>query len=88
MLSRGLFIVSPKAHLLFWTYWYRFRHGPVSNFINALYFLQVAWMFARGKVVFIKSELAWANGGYKYILLTLSKKPLSPLNDYTDMGES
>ena len=80
-----LYKVSPALHLKACTFYYSVRYGLVSNLINALYFLKLAFQFARGKLFLITIHYPTSNGGYKYMSLVISKRPVSSLHSYDDL---
>lgn len=84
-MSALLFKLSPRLHLWWCMRWYAFRYGPVSNAINAWYFLNLAWLFLRGKLLLINIEKPESRGGYKYLSLVISKRPVSSLHEYDDL---
>ena len=66
------------------SWWCRLRYGPISNCINALWAIGLAWKFLRGKLVIIDTHDTKSNAGYKYKSVTFSKRPLSSTHDYSD----
>ena len=77
-----IYRLSPRLHLWCCYRWYGFRYGPVSNAINAFYFLSLAWGFLCGKWLIITTEKPVSNGGYKYLSIIISKRPVSSLHTY------
>ena len=70
-----------------WVYrrWLHLRYGLFSNLINAKYFFTIAWRFAIGKLILIDTNEVKSNGGYRYISLLISKRPVSHDHTYEDM---
>jgi len=70
------------ARLFFYTqmarieYWYKF------DILGAIFWMRLAFLALRGKIVLIDSKDAESNGGYKYKTLIVSKRPLSDTNTY------
>ena len=82
----AIFKVSPRLHLAYCMAYAHLRYGPISQAINATYFLRLAWMFLRGKLILITTEQPVSNGGYRYFSLVISKRPVSSLHKYDDIG--
>ena len=83
--SEALHKISPSLHLRACTLYYSVRYGLVSNLINAIYFLKLAFQFARGKLILITVNYPTSNGGYKYMSLVISKCPVSATHTYDDL---
>jgi hypothetical protein len=81
-----LFKISPKTHLRFWMIWGALRWAFKSRFLNALFFLKIAWNFLRGRLILVDTHESWANGGYKYYSLVISKKPVSANHEYDEFS--
>lgn len=79
---------SLRSRIMLWYYttWYGFYYGPITNIINALYFLRLAWITLSGKLIVVTSHISTSNGGYKYLSISISKRPLSAMNTYEDWG--
>ncbi len=52
---------------------------------TARFFLRLAWKALRHKILIINTRPATANGGYKYINLMISKRPVSADHTYEDL---
>ena len=80
-----LFKISPRLCIAIWTAWYGFRYGPVSNAINAIYFIKLAWHFLCGRLMIVTTENPVSNGGWRYYAIVISKRPLSGSHQYDDL---
>ncbi len=80
-----LFRISPKLAIAYWTFFAYLRYGPVSNMLNAMYFMKLAWHFLCGRLLIIDTHQPRANGGYNYYALVISKRPLSSSHKYDDL---
>lgn len=69
--------------------WYRFRakveYGPVWNVKNFLYFMSLALRFLFGRLTLVTMDEVTAKGGYKYLALYISKRPLSKTHLYEEL---
>lgn len=84
-LSNIIFKISPRLHLWYCFQVARFRYGPISHCIMFCYMVKLGWRFLTGRMLLITVEDAESNGGYKYFVLVLSKRPVSALNTYEDL---
>jgi hypothetical protein len=58
-------------------WWVKFRFG------TCLWFFKLAWLSLRGKVMIIDSKEVYSNGGFKYLQVNLSEKPVNKNADYS-----
>jgi hypothetical protein len=84
-MGRLLFKLSPKLALAYWTFVAHMRYGPISNMINALYFMRLAWHFLCGRLLIVTTEKPRSNGGYRYFSIVISKRPVSSWHTYDDL---
>jgi len=62
------------------------EYGIVWPIRTSIYFMFLAWMVLRKKIIIIDSDALESRGGYKYMSLVISKRPLSKSHEYTDLG--
>ena len=80
-----LYKVSPALHLKACELYYRVRYGVVVDLINAAFFIKIAFQVMRGKLMLMDVKYPTSNGGYKYMSLVISKRPVSSLHTYDDI---
>ena len=85
MIGRALYMLSPRLAVAYWTSVASVRYGPISNMINALYFMKLSWYFLCGRMLLVTTEKPVSNGGYRYYSLVISKRPLSAHHSYEDL---
>jgi hypothetical protein len=56
------------------------------NLQTSRYFLFLAWKALRGKIITIQRDVTESKGGYKYLSITISKRPVSGEHTYEDLG--
>ena len=83
--SSVLYKVSPALHLKACELYYRVRYGVVVDLMNAAFFIKIAFQVMRGKLMLMDVEYPTSNGGYKYMSLVISKRPVSTSHTYDDI---
>ena len=80
-----LYKVSPALHLKACELYYSVRYGVIFDLINAAFFLKIAFQVMHGKLMMMDVKYPTSNGGYKYMSLVISKRPVSSLHSYDDL---
>lgn len=61
-------------------YWYsikaKIKFGILLQFFTALRFAKITWLALWGKIIIVESKKCTSNGGYKYLEIIISKRPL------------
>ena len=80
-----LYKVSPALHLKACEWYYRVRYGVVVDLMGAAFFIKIAFQVMRGKLMLMDVKYPTSNGGYKYMSLVISKRPVSTSHTYDDI---
>lgn len=63
---------------------YKIRLNFVAPLRTFFYFQWVAFLAIRNKIILIDTDTVKSKGGYKYVGIVISKRPLSPDHTYEE----
>lgn len=73
------FYYSLKGKLKGKLWWLKFRIE------TSLWFIKLAWLGIRGKIIIIDSREVYSNGGFKYLQVNISERPVNKNANYSKL---
>lgn len=77
MIQAKLSEIRYKVLRVWWGISGKLEYGVLWRIGTCRSFLQLAWLGLRGRIVVVNTHKSQARGGYKYISIVVSKRPLS-----------